>query len=238
MNIGGFMTTTLLDYPGHVACTIFTRGCNLRCPFCQNADLVLNTDNTASAYNTADILAFLKKRAGRLEGVCISGGEPTLQADLMEFIYSIKSLNYLVKLDTNGLKPSVIETLIEGNLVDYIAMDYKSSIRGYKSATGIDNLDTSHITASRDILLSASIPYEFRTTLVKGIHTTDDMRDIADELSGADRYYLQNYTDSDKIIAKCTGNAGYESFTHTELTEFLNIAKSKITNASIRGVEM
>lgn len=236
MNVGGLATMTLLDYPGKVAATIFTNGCNFRCPFCQNADLVLTDCITDNAYSENNILDFLRKRKNLLEGVCISGGEPTLQSDLPEFICKIKSLGYSVKLDTNGLNPAVISSLIEGNLVDYIAMDYKAPYHKYALASGIDNIDISKIKESVHILINSKIDYEFRTTLVKGIHTCDDMTAMAHELNGAKAYYLQSYVDSSRIIGKLTSNDNYSSFTPDELNDFLSIIKKELPEAKLRGV--
>lgn len=235
MNINGFMKTTLLDYPGKVACTIFTSSCNLRCPFCQNADLVFNTSN--EVYDQEDVLLYLAKRRKVLDGVCISGGEPTLQKDLSEFIYHIKSLGYSVKLDTNGFFPSVIKKLYEGNLLDYVAMDIKSSFAGYAMACGITDINLAPVKESIDYIMNCGVDYEFRTTLVKGIHSFDDMKDIADSINNAKAYFIQSYVHSDKIIGHLTNtNLHMSSFTPDELNTFLEIANKKIPAAKLRGM--
>lgn len=198
MIISGLQKTTLLDFPGHVAATIFTSGCNMRCPFCHNMNLVAGSDAHA-AYSEAEILKFLKKRQGILEGVCITGGEPTLQKDLIPFITSIKSLGYKVKLDTNGTNPSIISQLISLSLVDYVAMDIKSSLSDYPRVCGIDNFDVSPISDSIDLLKNSAIPYEFRTTVIANFHNSSIMEDIGKLLKGSMAYYLQPFVDSEFV---------------------------------------
>ena len=201
MIIGGFQTTTLLDYPGKVACTIFTAACNMRCPFCQNSDLI--TGSFETRYSEEEVLTYLSKRKGLLDGVCITGGEPTLQKDLAEFICKIKDLGLLVKLDSNGLNPDKI----------------KESI---------------------DFLITSGIDYEFRTTLVKGIHRLEDMEEITSLIKGSKAYFLQSYKESDKILGLVDGNkeaSTYSSFSRNELEEFLDIAKKTVPSAMLRGVD-
>ncbi len=235
MKIAGFVPTTLLDYPEKLACTLFTAGCNFRCPFCQNGSLVLEQE---PKYKDIDeIFAFLKKRKSILEGVCITGGEPTLQKDLPDFIAKIKELGLLVKLDTNGFMPETLISLVNRQLIDYVAMDIKSSLSSYKDATGLPFLDTEKIKTSVDFLLSGVVDYEFRTTLVKGLHTTDDMEEIGVWLKGAKRYFLQSYEESGLILAKLENNPiPLSSFTRDELEDFLLIAKKHLPSASLRGV--
>lgn len=257
MRIGGFLPTTLLDYPEKLACTVFTCGCNFRCPFCQNGSLVLEThydlsgapDSTVSDDDqSADILEHIKKRKKILEGVCITGGEPTLQKDLPDFLRKIKNLGLLVKLDTNGSRPDVIESLYQEGLIDYVAMDIKSSKENYPAVSGISGLPIAAIEESVEFLIHSGIAYEFRTTLVKGLHTLADMESIAAWLKGAEKYYLQSYEDSEQILSKlissdsgCITPAAaitLETFSVDELRQFLEIAHKTIPSATLRGVEM
>lgn len=236
MNIGGLATMTLLDYPGKVAATIFTNGCNFKCPFCHNGDLVLSNYINNNSFSKKDILSFLKKRQGLLDGVCITGGEPTLQPDLFDFIKEIKELGLLIKLDSNGYMPDIIDQAINYKLIDYIAMDFKSSYEKYNLAAGI-SIDTNRIKESVNIIINSNIDYEFRTTLVKGIHTFDDMILMATELKGAKQYYLQSYKENKRIISNLEGNNTYSEFSRDELTTFLNIAKKILPEAKLRGVD-
>lgn len=236
MNISGFMQTTLLDYPGKLACTVFTPGCNFRCPFCQNGSLVLQTE--VSSYSEEEIFRFLKKRRNILEGICITGGEPTLQPDLADFIRNVKDLGYAVKLDTNGFRPEVLSDLLREQLLDYVAMDIKASIPRYGVACGIPDMDTSGIERSIDLLKSSGVSFEFRTTLVKGIHTLEDMDALASRIAPADRYFLQSYEESERILAKMQGiNYRLSAFFREELQEFLLCAEKHIPGAVLRGVD-
>ena len=178
MIISGLLKTTLLDYPQHVAATIFLGGCNFRCPFCHNSDLLEGMDGL---FSKEEVLTFLKKRAGILEGVCITGGEPTLHRDLEPFIREIRSLGLLVKLDTNGYRPDVLKDLCNKNLLDYVAMDIKSGRTGYAKAAGVPGLDLSHIEESVDFLMKNTVPCEFRTTVVRELHREDDFREIGSQ---------------------------------------------------------
>lgn len=200
MKIHGLNKTTLLDYPGLVAATIFTGNCNFRCPFCHNASLVLHPDSQPS-FSEDEILTFLKKRKSVLKGVCITGGEPTLQPDLADFIRKIKDLGYLVKLDTNGYRPEVIRALCEEQLLDYLAMDIKTCFSKYPSVAGIPGLDVSKIKESVDYLMNGSIPYEFRTTIVPKLHPLADLLELANEIKGCSQYYLQPFVNSSDILA-------------------------------------
>lgn len=231
MNIHGFTKTTLLDYPGHMAATVFTGYCNMRCPYCHNSDLVLNPDIFPKE-DEEEIHAFLKKRHGILKGVCISGGEPTLQSDLAEFIAKIKEIGYLVKLDTNGTNPHILKGLIDNGLIDYVAMDIKAGRNNYAAATGMQCLDLASIEESVSILSENRIEYEFRTTAVKGIHTSEDFEDIALWLPANCSYFIQNYKETAGI-----GDYACFSFTKPELEIFLNIVKKNIPNSSLRGVD-
>ena len=178
MKIQGLQKLTLLDYPGQVACTIFTAGCNFRCPFCHNAPLVTHIDDSCDI-TTEEIFAFLKKRQGILDGVCVSGGEPLVQPDIAEFIREIKALGYHVKLDTNGSFPEKLKELVDEGLLDYVAMDIKNSARKYGETIGIDGYDPARILESVDYLMTNVVPFEFRTTVVREFHKKTDFEDIA-----------------------------------------------------------
>ena len=201
MIINGFQKLTLLDYPGRVACTIFTAGCNMRCPFCHNASLVTHIDSE-NTFSVDEVLDYLKKRQGILEGVCITGGEPLLQPDIKEFIAEIKKLGYSVKLDTNGTFPEKLKELVNEGLVDYVAMDIKNSQAKYKETAGINNLDLSKIEESVDFLINGNIDFEFRTTIVNEFHTVEDIQDIVVWIKGAHKYFLQNFVDSGDLIGQ------------------------------------
>lgn len=235
MLILGLNKTTLLDYPEHVAATIFTGGCNFRCPFCHNKDLVFVNEGLHTQFVThiseTEILSFLKKRKGILTGVCITGGEPTLQTDLTEFIQQIKELGYLVKLDTNGYQPHILHSLIEQHLIDYVAMDIKNSPEKYALTTGISSIDISKIKESVSLLRAqTAISYEFRTTIVRELHDKNDIYVIADWLSNAPAYYLQSFIDSGRVIAD-----GYHPHTAETLQDFAHICRTKIPNTQLRG---
>lgn len=198
MTFSGLQKLTLLDFPGMVACILFTKGCNFRCPFCHNASLVNQSD--LPEYSEEEILAFLKKRQGILEGVCITGGEPLIHPSLPDFIKKVKALGYKVKLDTNGSFPQRLQTLLDESLLDYVAMDIKNSFDKYPVTAGCESLDVTAIEKSIDILLKGTVPYEFRTTVCANFHTVDDIIAIANRIKGADKYFLQNFVDSGDIL--------------------------------------
>lgn len=230
MNIGGFQKLTLLDYPGYTACTIFTTGCNMRCPFCHNSKLAKEKYNTIAENVLFD---FLKSRVGLLDGVCISGGEPTLQKDLKLFIQNIKDLGFLVKLDTNGTNPKVMIDLIESGLIDYVAMDVKNSIDKYNITCGNNAINKDSINKSIDYLLNSNIDYEFRTTILKDFHTENDMIRIANRLVGCKHFYLQKFIKSNHIFdERC------EELSDEELLKYLSIVRDMIPYAELRGVDV
>ena len=198
MNIKGLQKTTLLDFPGRVACTVFTGGCNFRCPFCHNASLVLSPNNVDSI-SEEEFFSFLSKRKGILDGVCITGGEPLLQKDIVEFIRKIKNEGFDVKLDTNGSFPDRLKAIVSEDLLDYIAMDIKNSEEKYSLTAGIDG-DCKQMFECIDFIMSSGVDYEFRTTVVKELHTIQDIENIAKRIKGAKRYFLQNFTDSGDLI--------------------------------------
>ncbi|MDF2871963.1 MAG: hypothetical protein K0R05_3538 [Anaerocolumna sp.] len=200
MKIHGFQKTTLLDYPGHLAATIFFGGCNFLCPYCHNGSLVLCPDSLPLIPKD-DVLNTLKKRRGIIEGVCITGGEPTLAAGLTDFITEIKELGFLVKLDTNGSNPARLKELVLSGLIDYVAMDIKNSRNKYVKTIGKDSYSTEKISESVDFLLTDKVSYEFRTTVTKELHTPADFLAIGEWIKGAKAYYLQSYKVSEDVIS-------------------------------------
>lgn len=231
MEIRGFQKTTLLDFPGHVAATVFVGGCNFRCPFCHNSLLVLDPGNQPLIAED-EVLAYLKKRRGILEGVCITGGEPTMQRDLISFVNKLKAMDYLVKLDTNGYHPKVLEELLMEGLLDYVAMDVKASMERYDIAAGVPDLEREKVLESIRLLKNCDIPYEFRTTAVKGLHRMGEFEEIGRLLSGCRAYYLQGFREGDNMIEE-----GYETFSVQEMKEIANIAGKYIDKVELRGVE-
>lgn len=231
MKICGLQKTTLLDYPGKVAATLFLGGCNFRCPFCHNSGLL--EDNAKALFSQDEILSFLEKRKGILEGVCITGGEPTLNIDLESLICKIRELGYLVKLDTNGSRPEVLKKLVLKKQLDYVAMDIKAGKEHYNIASGIQNLNLEKIMESASFLMEQHVPYEFRTTAVKGIHEVQDFKEIGTWLNGSSPYYLQNYEDSDQVL-----RPGYASFSSDEMNVFLETVKPFLINTKLRGMDI
>ncbi len=245
MQIHGFHKTTLLDYPEHIAATVFTGGCNFRCPFCHNGELVLDP-GCQPLIPEEEVLTYLKKRQGILQGVCVTGGEPTRQKDLKEFLQKVKELGYPIKLDTNGYMPGVLWDLLQNGLVDYVAMDIKAARENYTTATGLAHMDLSRIEESIGILKSSGIPYEFRTTVVKGIHTVEEFEEISRWIAGCPAYYLQNYEENENCLYRMvqTGeDAGKESaapfgaFSREELEQMAKLAGRHVGKVTLRGVE-
>ena len=230
--IYGLQKTTLLDYPGHVASTIFLGRCNYRCPYCQNSSL-LDPRDLEPAFTEEAIFTHLHKRKGILEGVCITGGEPTLTKELRQFIENIKEMDYLVKLDTNGSNPAMLAELMQNGLLDMVAMDIKNSLAHYGTTIGIPSYNTKDVEESVELLKAGSIPYEFRTTLVKELHSKEDLLSISQWLQGDSPYYLQNYRDSDEVLTQ-----GLHGFNNDELTELLDIVHPLLPNTSVRGVDL
>ncbi len=228
MKISGLQKLTLLDYPGKMACTVFTYGCNFRCGFCHNALLV--TEENSDSISEDEFFSFLRKRQGILEGVCISGGEPTLQSDLAEFIEKVKSLGYSVKLDTNGSRPHILKSLIEKKLIDYVAMDIKNSIEKYSMTCGCE-VDVSAIKESVSIIIESGIGHEFRTTTVKEYHSAEDLLSIAEWLKGDSKYFLQHFEDSGNLIGEDLSPLSKE-----EMLSFADSIRNKLPNVAVRGV--
>ena len=231
MKIYGLQKTTLVDYPGHVATTLFTGGCNFRCPYCHNGDLVIGLDDI-EPYAMEDIFSHLQKRKGVLDGVVISGGEPTLQTDLPDFIRQIKELGYLVKLDTNGTNPAMLRSLVEEGLVDYVAMDIKHSRAKYASISHAADDSLESIAASVDYLKEGHVDYEFRTTLCKELHKETDMTAIGLWLMGAKAYYLQPYKESEQVI-----QPGFHPHDAATVESFVHILSAFIPKVEIRGFD-
>ena len=225
MNIQGFQKMTLLDYPGKVACTVFTGGSNLRCPFCHNAGLVRTP--MAAANQRDEVLAYLQSRRGIIDGVCVTGGEPLLQPDLKEFLQEIKSMGFLVKLDTNGSLPTRLSDVLD--IVDYVAMDIKSAPDTYPLLTG-SGLDVALFQESVELLKTSGVPHEFRTTAVKGLHTVEDFLAIAQWLPADSRYFLQRFVDSGNLIG-----TGCAAFSENEMQTILQNVRLYIPGTEIRG---
>jgi len=232
MQINGFNKLTLLDFPKHLAATIFVGGCNLRCPFCHNASLVLDP-TTQPIIPVEEVLKVLTKRIGILEGVCITGGEPTLYSDLPELIRQIKSLGLAVKIDTNGTNPEMIKSLVDHHLIDYVAMDIKNSKEKYGLTSGIADINLDAINESITYLLTEPVDYEFRTTIVKEYHTAEDMRSIGGWITGAKSYFLQSYKDSGDIISGEELNA----LSKETMKDFVALLTPYINQVSLRGVD-
>ena len=228
MKLGGLLKMTLLDFPGRVACTVFTRGCDFRCPFCHNASLVTHLEEE---FAVSDFFSFLEKRRGMLDGVCISGGEPLLQPDIADFLGRIRALGYATKLDTNGAHPDVLSALIGQGLVDYVAMDIKNSPENYARTVGLPSMP-SGVFDSVSLLLSGVVPYEFRTTVVDELHEASDFAAIGEWIGGAERYFLQKFTDSGDLIGE-----GLSAPSNEKLRACLTAVLPYVPSASLRGVD-
>ena len=233
MLISGLQKLTLLDYPGTVSCTVFTAGCNFRCPFCHNASLVLPDRLQGDPNGVETVLDFLRKRQGLLEGVAVTGGEPLLHADMADFLRKIRELGYRIKLDTNGSFPDRLRELIEESLVDRVAMDIKNDPALYARTAGLRALDLSAIERSKNLLLEGRIDYEFRTTVVKGLHTRESLLEAARWIEGAKEYYLQQYTDSRNLIRP----EGLGAFSNEEMHALCEAVAEILPTVQLRGVD-
>ncbi len=231
MKIHGLIKTSLLDYPKHVAATVFTGACNMRCPFCHNGNLVLNPEGEP-LISEEEVLSFLSSRARILDGVCITGGEPTLQGDLASFIGKIKAMGLKVKLDTNGYNPDILNSLLEQGLIDYVAMDIKNSKAKYPETTDIKDLDFSRIEASIKTLVEGKIPFEFRTTVARELHSKEDLLSIAAMIKGCPAYYLQAYRESDQVI-----NPVFTSYSREEFDDILSSLREILPVVELRGLD-
>lgn len=230
MNISGIQKLTLLDFPGKLACTVFTSGCNFRCPFCHNASLVL--PGMSEHIDESEVFSFLKKREGILEGVCITGGEPCLQSDLESFIEKVKALGFSVKLDTNGSFPEKLSALLEKGLLDYVAMDIKTSPERYAEVTGVTNKSFfENVKKSVELLKECGIPHEFRTTTAKELQNAEDFLKIGQWLRGEKRYFIQQYESSGELVGK--EMTPYEK---AELEEFKKLMENFVEDVEIRGI--
>lgn len=236
MRISGLQKLSLLDYPEKTAATVFTGGCNLRCPFCHNAGLVTRALDFPEI-TQEEFFAFLEKRRGKLDGVCITGGEPLLQSGLEGFIRRIRDMGFLVKLDTNGAYPEKLRRLIDASLLNYVAMDVKNIPEKYALTVGLPAFDTAPVIESIALLKEGRVPYEFRTTLVKGLHDAQDIPVLGELLTGADRYFLQNFKDSGDLIGFCAAETPLEmdAFSPGELEAFAEILRRDIGQVSVRG---
>ncbi len=230
MKLYGFQKTTLLDFPNRVASTVFTGGCNLRCPFCHNGSLVLAPTDEVP---TAEVLAYAEKRAGILDGICITGGEPTLHADLPDFVRELRARGLQVKLDTNGTNPQMLAALLGEGLLDYVAMDIKNTPEKYAETVGIANFDLAPVRESMRILAESGVSYEYRTTAVAEFHTPADFAVIGKWLSGAPAYYIQNFVDSGNLLAD-----GLSALSAEAMKTCLAAAQTYLPHAALRGVSI
>lgn len=231
MQIYGLQKLSMVDYPEKLAATVFTGGCNLRCPFCHNAGLVTQLD-LAQLLSVQEVLDFLRSRRGLLDGVVLSGGEPLRQKDAAEFLGQVRKLGFCIKLDTNGCYPEALAKILAQGLVDYVAMDIKNSPEKYARTTGLPDFDLAPVQKSIQLLQQSKIAYEFRTTVVQGLHTTQDIIQIGQWLQGAPRYYLQNFVDSGNLIQP----AGLQSFSALQLQAMAQAARPFFQQVEIRGI--
>lgn len=229
MILCGYEKFSMVDFDGKIACTVFTGGCNFRCPFCHNAPLVVG--NVKSQQIDCDeVFDYLQKRKGLVDAVCVTGGEPTLQPDLCDFLAKVRGMGYATKLDTNGLRPDVLKDVLDGKLVDFVAMDVKNSPEKYARTVGVDNVDMGKILESMRLLKESGVDYEFRTTIIKEFHTADDMQKIAYLVSGAPRYFMQKYNDNDGCIAH-----GYTPVDKADAEKYIEYFKGKVGKVELRG---
>lgn len=229
MKIHGLQKMTLLDFPGCVACTVFLGGCEFRCPFCHNSDLL--DMNAPAVMEDDELLQFLSKRKGLLDGVAITGGEPMLRKDLPELIRKIRDMGFRVKIDTNGNHPALLKEICTEGLADYIAMDIKNSPERYAETVGLASFDLSNILESIEFLKKGTVDYEFRTTVVRQFHDEDSFRKIAEMIDGAGKYFLQDFVDRDTVPF-----AGLEGFTRDEMEVFARLVRPHVGSVDIRGV--
>jgi pyruvate formate lyase activating enzyme len=231
MRICGLNRTTLLDYPGRVACTIFVGGCNYRCPFCQNGGLVMDAANQP-VISEEEVLSFLRKRQGILEGVCVTGGEPTLQKDLPGFLEKIRMLGYDVKLDTNGTRPEVVKSLAKEGLITKVAMDIKTAPDQYTRLAGIEDPCLKEVMETAGFLLHGDLDYEFRTTVIRELHSEQDFEAIGEWLAGAKEYYLQEFRDSDQVLVQGLHGCSLET-----MERYRDILRKTMSEVGIRGID-
>ncbi len=230
MILAGMQNLTLLDYPGKTACTLFTYGCNFRCPFCHNA-LLVNEPKPEILLDAETVYAYLRKRQGLLDGVCITGGEPLLQKDLADFIRPIRAMGYAVKLDTNGSMPERLIAMCESGLIDMVAMDIKNAPALYAATAGTEQVSVEAINESVRYLMRGKLSYEFRTTVVQEYHDAESFAIIGKWLQGADAYYLQQFRDSGALI-----RTGLHACTPSQMQQYLKIVQNHIPRAALRGI--
>jgi len=230
MNIQGLQKMTLLDFPGKVACTVFLGGCDLRCPFCHNSDLI--DGGAPTVMDDTALLAFLEKRKGLLDGVAFTGGEPLLRPDLKELIVRIRALGFAVKLDTNGSHPERLRELLEEKLVDYVAMDIKNSPERYAETVGVPDIDLTPFRESAKLLMESGVPYEFRTTVVAELHDDASFEAIGEWLSGAERFFLQRFTDRDSVLF-----SGLHAPEKADMERYAAILRKTMSFVELRGVD-
>ncbi len=228
MIFSGLQKLSLLDFPAHTACTVFTPGCNFRCPFCHNASVVLDE---AEQIDESEVLALLDKRKGILDGVAVTGGEPLMHPELEAFLEKVKQKGFLVKLDTNGSYPERLAALVRAGLVDRVAMDIKNSREKYAVTSGAPALNINKIEQSVSFLLSGTVDYEFRTTVVKGLHTEDDFRAIGEWIRGAKEYFLQSFVNSGDILG-----SGCDAFPPEQMQAFADIVRPYVKAVALRGI--
>lgn len=231
MNIAGLIKTSLLDYPGRLCCTVFTGGCNLRCPFCHNS-MLMEKPALPPAFSLEDFFTFLEKRKGLLDGVCISGGEPLMEESLEPLMEKIKAMGFLIKLDTNGCYPKRLKALVQAGYVDYVAMDVKNAKEKYCVTAGVEALDLCKIEESAAFLMEGNVDYEFRTTVVKELHEREDFTAIGKWLKGASLYCLQGFEDSEGVLTK-----GLHGYKREEMESFRQTLLPYISSVILRGLE-
>lgn len=234
MKIQAIQKLTLLDFPGKTAATVFTYGCNLRCPFCHNSSLVV--DKSEGFIDENEVYDLLEKRRGLLDGICITGGEPLLQSDIIDFIKHVREMGFMVKLDTNGAFPDRLAPILAEKLVNYVAMDVKNSPERYFAAVGIPGIDVSPFSRSIELIKSSGVDHEFRTTLVNGIHTKDDMVSIAKWIGPDSKYFIQMFVDSGDVLANRSSESSLDAFSKSEAEDILASVLEYNGNAKLRGV--
>ena len=234
MRIAGLQKLTLLDFPEHTAATVFLPGCNFRCPFCHNAALVLGPSDATGDTPVEEFFAFLDKRHGLLDGVCITGGEPLLQPGIDEFCARVHELGFAVKLDTNGSFPGRLRALVEEGLVDYVATDVKNAPERYAETVGVPAFDLAPVQESLDFLRSGAVPYEVRTTVVRELHTADDLRALAAWIEGVQAWHLQSFIDADSVLG---GEGRFHAWDPDDLRALLPELQAVVPGAQLRGVD-
>ena len=234
MRIAGLQKLTLLDFPEHTAATVFLPGCNFRCPFCHNAALVLGPSDATGDTPVEEFFAFLDKRHGLLDGVCITGGEPLLQSGIDEFCTRVHELGFAVKLDTNGSFPGRLRALVEEGLVDYVATDVKNAPERYAETVGVPAFDLAPVQESLDFLRSGAVPYEVRTTVVRELHTADDLRALAAWIEGVQAWHLQSFIDADSVLG---GEGRFHAWDPDDLRALLPELQAVVPGAQLRGVD-